>query len=172
MRLRSLSLAVVLLLGVGTGCMTVVRGDKQKVRVDTDPTDATVVVNDKTYTTPFEATLFRKEKYEVLITKAGYTPVSFEYIARGDGMSETSLVLPGGSAIYATDQVSGASREFGKLAVIKLTPLGATTRPMTEPARFYEFEGTLHATDAERQTAMNKKAEDFQRHLKDVKHGK
>jgi len=156
---------------VSTGCMTVARGDKQKVRIDTDPTGAMLQVNDKTFTTPFNATLFRKQKYDVLITKSGYRPLAFEYVARGDGMSETALVLPGGSLIYTTDRLSGASREFGKLAVIKLVPVG-TTNPSTQPVQYFEFRGMLYNSDAERQAAIDKINADFKAHLNNVKKGK
>ncbi len=167
---RPLPLLVLCLLFTGTGCMTALRGDKQKVLVDSDPTGATVTIDGKSYTTPFETVLYRKKSYDVAISKPGYRAEVFEFKARGDGMSEPALVLPGGSLIYGTDQVSGASRSFGKLATIKLVPVDPVlVQTTTQPVRRWEYDGTLYDTAEARDAAIKARQEAQMKAIQNVK---
>ena len=51
--------AVLGLTCVGTGCATI-RGDKQKMTIETDPAGANLVVDGQKFTTPAEVVLKRK----------------------------------------------------------------------------------------------------------------
>ncbi|MFI5381239.1 MAG: PEGA domain-containing protein [Tepidisphaerales bacterium] len=111
------------------GCATAVRGDTQKLKIESDPSGATLKVNDQTYTTPAEVALKRKETYKIEVAKAGYRTKVFELKAQWDGASLPGLILPGGSVSVATDRVSGADLSFSELPTLKLDPAPAGTPP-------------------------------------------
>jgi len=60
--------SALMLLCVGTGCATVLRGDKQKVKFETDPPVANLSVDGKDYKTPIEVTLKRKDTHNVIVS--------------------------------------------------------------------------------------------------------
>ena len=138
MRQLTLLAALLLLGSFGTGCATLVRGDKQKLAFNTDPAGATVTVDDgkakQTVTTPATVPLKRKDKYAVEISKPGFQTVQFDLAAQWDGATIGNVVLPGGSLGAATDRASGADLQFYKLETIKLTPAasGATTQKLVQ----------------------------------------
>jgi hypothetical protein len=138
------------LIGIGlllismTGCATVVRGDKQKLTFNTDPTGAKLVVGDKEYTTPAKVELKRREKYQVTVSKEGYRPLTFELTARWDGASLPAFAAPGGSASVATDRATGADLSYYKMEKIKLTP---STRPSEEPLKLIQHRGKLYTQE-------------------------
>lgn len=123
---------------LATGCATV-RGDKQKVRFETDPTGATLVVDGgQKYTTPAEVPLKRKDAHTVAISKPGYRPIEFSLEAQWDGASMTDLAVPGGSALVGLSVVSGSDKSFNTLAKITLEKSTETT-----PAKLYQHRGKL-----------------------------
>jgi hypothetical protein len=112
------------LMFMGTGCATVVRGDKQKMKIDTDPAAATINVDGKEYTSPATIVLKRKEPHKVMVTHAGYQPIEFTLNSQWDGASLGNIILPGGSVGFGMDTINGADRHFNSLAKIKLSPVG------------------------------------------------
>src|SRR5262249_33097571 len=104
--------ALFLLVSFGSGCATVLRGDKQKVKFETDPVSAALNVDGKDYTTPTQVKLKRKDPHLVTISAPGYQAIQFQLIAQWDGASLPNIAAPGGSAMFATDTVTGADRKF------------------------------------------------------------
>src|SRR5689334_25421149 len=94
---RLAAVAVLGLLLVGTGCATL-RGDTQKMKIESDPAGALLTVDGKSYTTPSEGELKRKDAHRIAIAKEGYRPITFNLESTWDGASMTDLALPGGSA--------------------------------------------------------------------------
>lgn len=132
-------LAFSLLLTLSTGCATVVRGEKQTLKFDTEPEGATVDVDGKQKaTTPAELELKRKEVHTITITKEGYHPVTFEMKAQWDGMALGNAVMPGGSIGTATDRVNGADLAFYTVPKIKLTP---ATSGQAGPIKMHQYKG-------------------------------
>ena len=111
------------------GCATALRGSSQKMKIETDPSGATLKINDQSYTTPAEVELKRKETYKVEVGKEGYRTKVFDFAAQWDGASLPGLIVPGGSVSVATDRVSGADLSFSDLPTIKLDPAPAGTPP-------------------------------------------
>jgi hypothetical protein len=124
MRTLSLLLAALLLMGA-TGCATVVRGDAQNMKFNTDPAGARLLVNGAEYTTPAVVALKRNQNQKIEITREGYRPVVFEMKSVWDGAALGNAVLPGGSLGAATDRVKGSDLAFYKVPTIKLTPATA-----------------------------------------------
>jgi hypothetical protein len=138
-----------LLLGL-SGCATALRGTKQGLNFETEPTGATVTIDDQTYTTPAKVTLKRKDAHYVVIAKEGYRTIKFKMRPQWDGVSLISLALPGGSIMFATDTASGADRSFANISKIKLE---AVTDPNTPPLELLQFRGKL-MTQAEYDKAI------------------
>jgi hypothetical protein len=129
--MKYLSLAILGFVTVyASGCATLIRGDTQKIRVETDPPGATVKVNDKTYTSPATVPLKRSEEYKVMIAKEGYRTVTFGMKATWDGASLPGVILPGGSVSVAADRASGADLKFYDLPIIKLEPTNGVSDPL------------------------------------------
>ncbi|HEY7118219.1 MAG TPA: PEGA domain-containing protein [Tepidisphaeraceae bacterium] len=132
----------VVLLGLaccGTGCATL-RGDKQKVKFETDPSAATLTVDDRRYTTPAEVELKRKDAHRVTVEKPGYVPLAFNLQSTWDGASMTDVALPGGSALFGLSVATGSDLAFNNLATIKLQKAAAPNPPVLE---VYQYRGTL-----------------------------
>jgi hypothetical protein len=127
------------------GCALIHRGNHQTVEVLTDPEAATLVVNDKTYTTPAKVLISRKKTYDVTLTKEGFQGIHFKlkprWDAGGAGAVAFDAIVPGGSVLFIIDTLSGADREFNKIATIKLPP---ATNPTTQPITLYEHKGRLY----------------------------
>lgn len=129
------------LLGLGSGCATV-RGDKQKVKVETEPSGATLLVDGKErFTTPAEVTLKRKESHTIEISKEGYRPIKFNLEAQWDGASMTDVALPGGSALMGLSVVTGSDKSFNSLAKIKLEKASSSQPTVNE---LFEHRGKLY----------------------------
>jgi hypothetical protein len=122
-----------------TGCATL-RGDTQKMKVETDPAGATLTVDGKQYTTPVEVPFKRKEAHKVSVSKAGYRPLVFNLEAQWDGASLTDLAVPGGSALLGLSVITGSDKSFKSLAKITLEK---STEPNPTPLEVYQFEGRL-----------------------------
>ena len=134
------SVLLLSLVFLAVGCNTITRGDSQKMKVNTDPQGATVNVNGKDYTSPSVITFKRKQTHTVRITKPGYQAIQFDLTSQWDAASLPQLALPGGSAMMATDAVTGADRSFRNLKPIKLTPIG---QPATQPALRKVYRGQV-----------------------------
>ncbi|HSI35536.1 MAG: PEGA domain-containing protein [Phycisphaerae bacterium] len=130
-------LAAAVLLVAGSGCATL-RGDSQKVKFETDPSGAEVVVDGKDkVTTPGELTLKRRETHNVEVRKDGYKTVQFTLGAEFDGAVLTDLVVPGGSALTGLSVTTGSDKSFNTLQKIKLEKGSGTTE-------LWEHRGVLY----------------------------
>ncbi len=139
MKICMISLAAILF--VGSGCATV-RGDKQKVKFETDPAGASLVVDGGAkLTTPAQLELKRVGIHKVDISKDGYQPITFSYSSQFDGASLTDLAMPGGSALAGLSVATGSDKSFNSLRVIKLEKASGTA---AMPAQLYEYRGGLY----------------------------
>jgi hypothetical protein len=157
---RLAAVAVLGLLCLGTGCATL-RGDTQKMKIESEPAGAQLTVDGKAYTTPAEVELKRKDAHRIAITKDGYRPITFNLESTWDGASMTDLALPGGSALMGLAVVRGADREFNQLGKIKLE---RTTEPSPKPLEMFQYRGKL-LTKAEYDQAMEAEAKDKSRFM-------
>src|SRR5689334_7178136 len=111
------------------GCATLVRGDKQTVKVITDPPAATVLVDGTRYLTPAEVALKRKQPHDIRLEKPGFRTIAFKlkshWAAGGIIAVGFDAAVPGGSALFVIDWLFGADREFHNLATIHLPPSAA-----------------------------------------------
>jgi hypothetical protein len=123
----------------GTGCATI-RGDKQKMTIESDPTGANLVVDGQKYTTPAQVILKRKDAHHISVDKDGYRPITFNLESTWDGASMTDLALPGGSALMGASALTGSDRQFNQLGKIKLE---RTTEPHPKPIEMYQYRGKL-----------------------------
>jgi hypothetical protein len=144
MRPMLLAAAMGLVLGSMSGCAAIFRGDKQSVRVVTDPPGATLEVDGISYVTPASVVLKRNEPHTVTITKDGYQGVTFKLMANWDAGGAlavvSDIIIPGGSVLFAVDTLVGADRQFYEMATIKLDPAQG---PPSEPTLVYEHKGKL-----------------------------
>jgi PEGA domain len=132
-------LAIIGLMGMGTGCATL-RGSDQKMRIETDPTGANLTVDSKTYTTPVDVVLKRREVHKVTVAKEGYRPITFNFASTWDGASMTDFALPGGAALLGASVATGSDKQFNQLAKITLEK---TTQPNPTPLEVFQYRGKL-----------------------------
>jgi hypothetical protein len=138
---KSTLFALVFPLVASTGCATIIRGEKQDVRIETAPEGATVKVDNNTYTSPAKLELSRKDDHQVAISHPDYRTVEFTLNPEWDGLSLiTDFPIPGGEALMVIDNSTGADKTFGELARIHLTP---TTNPSDPPLKMKNYRGTL-----------------------------
>lgn len=148
---------------VSTGCATAIRGPKQKMKFETDPPGATVSIKgQQPFTTPGEIRLRRADQQEVTITKEGYRTILFDMVANWDGVSLTSMALPGGTAWTATDRATGADLAFYKLSKIKLIP---ATQPNEPPLRLIQHRGQLYTEEEYRKVLAEEIRYNEQMHI-------
>ena len=145
---------------VGTGCATL-RGDKQKMTIETDPTGANLVVDGQKYTTPAEVVLKRKDAHRITVDKDGYRPIAFNLESTWDGASMTDLALPGGSALLGASVITGSDRQFNQLGKIKLEK---TSESKPTPLEMYQYRGKL-LTKSEYDKAMDEEHHDKTRFM-------
>lgn len=135
-----------MLLFLSAGCASVTRGNKQTVKILSDPTGANLVIDGKPYVTPATVVIKRKEAHDITLAKEGYQTITFKLNAHwdGGGLGPVALdaALPGGSALFVIDFLYGADRKFNDVATIKLPP---ATGPESKPITLYEFKGKLLA---------------------------
>jgi hypothetical protein len=156
-------IAVAAVLGLfcfATGCATL-RGDTQKLKLESEPSGAQLTVDGKNYTTPVEVPLKRKDAHRITIAKAGYRPITFNLESTWDGASMTDLALPGGSALLGVSVVTGSDRQFNQLGKIRLEP---TSEPNPKPLEMYQFRGRL-LTKAEYDRAIAEEQKDQSRFM-------
>ena len=168
MQLKSfLAAGVCLLVLIGTGCASIMRGKNQGMTFETDPPGATVAINtdgkpaDKTYVTPAKVELRRSKEHRVLISKDGHQPVTFLLKPNWDGASLPGFVLPGGSLSVGADRASGADLAFYPLPTIKLPP---ATAPTAAPIEMHQHRGHLFTTEQYEQALKDE--ERYQREMR------
>jgi hypothetical protein len=134
-------LVIMLSVPICGGCATLLRGSRQTMSFETEPTGALVIVDGKSHYSPVKVVLARKEVHEVLIRMTGYRTVKFAIDPQWDGVSLVgNIILPGGSVGLVIDAADGADRNFYKLAKIDLIP---TTQPDEAPLVLNDFKGHL-----------------------------
>jgi hypothetical protein len=140
------------------GCATILRGTHQTVGIRTEPSQAKVTVDGKSYTTPAKLSLARKTVHQVLLEKPGYRSIKFEIDPIWDGIGLVgNIILPGGSVGIVYDAADGADRNFYHLGKIRMMP---STRPDEPPLVLNDFKGELLTND---QVARAEKAERLDR---------
>jgi hypothetical protein len=122
------------------GCATLIRGNAQNVRFQTDPAQATINVDGVEHATPFAMKLKRNETHKVLVTAPGYEPITFALNAQWDGVSLGNILMPGGSVGFGVDTLDGADRSFNRLAKITLNKCA---QPISCPVQMYEHKGKI-----------------------------
>ena len=145
---------------VGTGCATI-RGDKQKMTIETDPAGANLVVDGQKFTTPAEVVLKRKDTHRITVDKDGYRPIAFNLESTWDGASMTDLALPGGSALMGASVVTGSDKQFNQLGKIKLEK---TSEAKPAQLEMYQYRGKL-LTKTEYDKAMEAEQKDKSRFM-------
>src|SRR4051794_28966841 len=152
--------AVVWLMGAGTGCATI-RGDKQKMTIETDPAGANLVVDGQKFTTPAEVVLKRKDAHRIIVEKDGYRPIAFNLESTWDGASMTDLALPGGSALLGASVITGSDKQFNQLGKIKLEK---TSEAKPTQLEMYQYRGKL-LTKTEYDKAISEEQSDRTRFM-------
>ena len=148
----------VLIASIVGGCATFFRGDKQTLKVVTNPVGAVVSVDGTTTVTPTKITLKRNKVHEVTLTKPGYQGLTFRlkanWDAGGAGAVIADIVIPGGSIMFAIDTLVGADRKFNDVAPIQLSP---ATQPSPKLVQVFEHKGKLLVkADYDRAVAADK----------------
>jgi len=153
-------LAVIGLMCMVTGCATI-RGSEQKMKIETDPTGASLIVDNQKYTTPADVVLKRRDAHKISVAKDGYRPITFHFESTWDGASMTDLVLPGGSALLGLAVATGSDKQFNQLGTIKLEK---TTEPNPKELELFQYRGKL-LTKPEYDQAMKDEATDRTRFM-------
>jgi PEGA domain-containing protein len=114
MRLAVIPLLMVLVVGAGIGCATIMHGTNQGIGIGSSPTGANVFVDKQPQgTTPVVAKLSRKDIHYVRLELAGYQPYETALSRRVSGWVWGNIVF-GGLVGLAVDAISGG--------LYKLTP--------------------------------------------------
>lgn len=137
MRTQSLRTFVIIAYAFGiallsTGCASVARGTKDKLKVVSEPPGAQVSLsNGQTGTTPATFKLPRKKGVVVEVSKEGYEPQKVVVSSKFSGAGGTALagnVLIGGLIGTGIDGLSGATLS------LKPNPVSVTLIPIAPPA--------------------------------------
>src|SRR5438094_8063303 len=117
----AMSIALVLVALVATGCASIVKGSEQKVSFKSEPSEARVVITDVRAgkeilvgSTPFTASLkrgagyFKKAKYNVTVEKAGYKPETIMLEGTPGGWYIGGNFVVGGMGWLIVDPATGA----------------------------------------------------------------
>lgn len=102
------------LLGVMTGCATIIHGSRQDISISSNPTSAVVSINgNEVGRTPLTSKLSRKDHHTIKIELDGYMPYETQFTRKVDGWIAGNIVF-GGLIGLAVDAISGG--------MYKLTP--------------------------------------------------
>ena len=140
-RLPAIAVLAAVVALCSTGCATLLRGDKQRMKFQSNAPDAVATIDGKKHSLPAQVELLRKEPHEVVVSAPGYQSICFELRAQWDGASLPNLAPPGGSVLFAIDTMTGADRKFYTLATINLDK--CDTDAATQPVTMYEFRGKV-----------------------------
>ncbi|QQE12753.1 PEGA domain-containing protein [Planctomycetota bacterium] len=94
-----------------TGCATIMSGTSQEVLISTEPSGATVVLNDMTMETPAKFTLKRSETYVAEISKPGYHTTQVKLEKSMNGWIFGNIVF-GGIPGLVVDYISGGANNI------------------------------------------------------------
>jgi len=138
-----------------TGCGTIINGSHQKVPILSNPTGATVVIDEKSEgATPIVATLMRDKNHFVKITLAGYEPVEVSLHSEISGWAF-------GSVLFG---LIGIFVDWGTGGAYKLTPEQLDIELKQQKVNFRQerdalFVGvTLHPEPARQQIARPRRS--------------
>ncbi|HYR40717.1 MAG TPA: hypothetical protein VEW27_16290 [Methylomirabilota bacterium] len=117
----AMSIALVLVALVATGCASIIKGSEQKVSFKSEPSEAKVVITDvrvgkeiQVGSTPFTASLkrgagyFKKAKYQVTFEKPGYKTEAITLEGTPGGWYLGGNLLVGGMGYLIVDPATGA----------------------------------------------------------------
>lgn len=97
-----------------SSCGTILHGSRQDIAISSNPSSATVVVNNQNVgQTPITVNLSRKESHDVKIELEGYMPFETTIIRKVDGWIAGNIIF-GGIIGLAVDAITGG--------MYKLTP--------------------------------------------------
>ena len=118
------ALLILSLLGISSGCATIIHGTTQDIGITTDPSDADLLVDgSERYKSPAKITLKRKDDHMIEITKDGYQKENVNLKSVISGVVAGNL-LAGGIIGVGVDALSGgASRLVPESVDIRLRPL-------------------------------------------------
>lgn len=126
---------LLIILGLVSGCATVVNGTTQSIPVNSDPTGAEVLVNNNVLgITPTQIKLKRKEDHQVMIRKEGYASATVP-VLKSVGGAVWGNEVPGGLIGWGVDATSGAQDNLSPEAIyVTLRPLGSSNATRREEA--------------------------------------
>jgi hypothetical protein len=103
---------------VTTGCATIIHGTRQDVGISSNPTGASVTIDNlQSGTTPVFSKLRRKENHVVRISLAGYQPMDLTLTSSVSGWVWGNIAI-GGLVGLAVDAISGG---MYKLSPVELS---------------------------------------------------
>ena len=129
-----------LTIALSTGCATLLRGERQKMKFQTNAPNSTATIDGKPYTLPAEVPLKRNKPHTVVVAAPGFQSIQFDLKSQWDGASLPNIIAPGGSVLFAADTITGADRSFYTLATINLQPSSSAS---AEPMNMYQFRGRV-----------------------------
>lgn len=101
-------IAAALVLMLCSSCATIVSGSKQTVKFASNPTAATVYINEvEAGKTPFEIKLARKKSHDILIKLDGYQPYQTKLTKKLNGWYFGNILV-GGFIGLILDPITGA----------------------------------------------------------------
>ena len=125
-----------------SGCASIVSGQKQQLTFNSEPADATVLINGAVVgKTPMSFMVDRKADETVSFTKEGYKPQTLRLSTTLNGWFWGNIVL-GGFLGSTTDAASGAMHEYApNQYYITLVPnsTAGSVNPISEKAKVKEF---------------------------------
>ncbi len=99
-----------------TGCMTIVRGSKQSVSVDSNPQGAAIIINgSQVGTTPMSIKLARKDNHQIFVEHNGRRQAfSITSSTEGGGVAGSAVgnLVAGGIIGFGIDAATGAMDEL------------------------------------------------------------
>lgn len=106
---RCLSIVLLVVFSVqASGCATVVSGKSQDVMIRSNPTGASILIDGMTQgTTPMVASLIRKERHTIVISKDGYDSMT-KATTRGFNWWYLGNLILGGIIGLIVDPITGA----------------------------------------------------------------
>lgn len=126
---------LLIILGLVSGCATVVKGTTQSIPVNSDPAGAEVLVNNNVLgVTPTQIKLKRKEDHQVMIRKEGYASATVP-VLKSVGGAVWGNVLAGGLIGWGVDATSGAQYNLSPETIyVTLRPVGSSNATRREEA--------------------------------------
>jgi hypothetical protein len=91
-----------------SGCASLVHGTKQFVKIDTNPSGATISHGGETLQTPVSIELDRGSDHVITISKPGFKEEKIKITRVLSKASAASIILPGGFICMGIDALSGA----------------------------------------------------------------